>query len=271
MGQRQREPRGWALTPRLIRINGLTRVNIWNGECCVAVHALQFPSEESVSFVKGVLDSSTIPYLYSSGNHDWHFEGLPGSSDDLRAEWREKSLLPLYGKRGNSLSFSYSSSRPEPVWVKSFIFTRNSHNMPFPQAAGTRHTGARTRRAACALSRSTTLPTRSPRSSSVRTAQRQGKTLLPPGKVSHLNKRVRKDDFIQTGSGQTEGILNGKGPFSAEFFLAQACSSSPAQPPVVLLVHIPLFLDELQVRESGLSPTFCLRNDQFTKTGSGQP
>jgi len=158
-----------------------------------------------------------------------------------------------------------------PVWVKSFIFTRNSHNMPFPQAAGTRHTGARTRRAACALSRSTTLPTRSPRSSSVRTAQRQGKTLLPPGKVSHLNKRVRKDDFIQTGSGQTEGILNGKGPFSAEFFLAQACSSSPAQPPVVLLVHIPLFLDELQVRESGLSPTFCLRNDQFTQTGSGQP
>lgn len=122
MGQRQREPRGWALTPRLIRINGLTRVNIWNGECCVAVHALQFPSEESVSFVKGVLDSSTIPYLYSSGNHDWHFEGLPGSSDDLRAEWREKSLLPLYGKRGNSLSFSYSSSRPRACLGKVVYF-----------------------------------------------------------------------------------------------------------------------------------------------------
>lgn len=40
--------------------------------------------------------------MYSSGNHDWHYEGLPGSSEALRTEWREKSLLPLYGGRNPS-------------------------------------------------------------------------------------------------------------------------------------------------------------------------
>lgn len=62
----------------------------------------QFPSPESVSFVKTVLDDSKIPYLYSSGNHDWHYEGLPGSSEALRAEWRAKSLTPLYNGRNPS-------------------------------------------------------------------------------------------------------------------------------------------------------------------------
>jgi len=37
-----------------------------------------------------------IPWLYISGNHDWHYEGMDGSPDSLRIAWIEKSLLPLY-------------------------------------------------------------------------------------------------------------------------------------------------------------------------------
>lgn len=49
--------------------------------------------------MKQRLDDTAIPYLYISGNHDWHAEGLSGSSEALREEWRSKVLLPLYGGR----------------------------------------------------------------------------------------------------------------------------------------------------------------------------
>ena len=62
----------------------------------------QFPSQTTVAFIKNVVDRSNVPFMYSSGNHDWHYEGLPGSSEALRTEWREKSLLPLYGGRNPS-------------------------------------------------------------------------------------------------------------------------------------------------------------------------
>jgi hypothetical protein len=37
-----------------------------------------------------------IPYLFTAGNHDWHYEGMPGSSDYLRETWIKKRLTPLY-------------------------------------------------------------------------------------------------------------------------------------------------------------------------------
>jgi hypothetical protein len=63
---------------------------------------LNFPSAESVAFATDVLEGCGLPWLYSSGNHDWHYEGLPGSSEALRDEWRARALLPLYGGRDPS-------------------------------------------------------------------------------------------------------------------------------------------------------------------------
>lgn len=57
------------------------------------------PSVSSVTFVKSALDSTGIPYLYIAGNHDWHYEGLPGTMNALREEWIEKALKPLYNGR----------------------------------------------------------------------------------------------------------------------------------------------------------------------------
>ena len=58
--------------------------------------AISFPSELGVELVVSSLDETGIPWYYISGNHDWHYEGMEGTENDLRAEWSEKRLSPLY-------------------------------------------------------------------------------------------------------------------------------------------------------------------------------
>ena len=43
------------------------------------------------------MDKTGIPYYYTSGNHDWHYEGMEGSSRSLRETWVEKRLKPMFG------------------------------------------------------------------------------------------------------------------------------------------------------------------------------
>jgi len=65
---------------------------------------INYPSEASVEFIRSELERSGMEWVYTAGNHDWHFEGLPGSSEDLRREWRARRLAPLY-----TGGFSYES------------------------------------------------------------------------------------------------------------------------------------------------------------------
>lgn len=58
---------------------------------------VSFPSERGVEWVQEVLDTVDIPYYYTCGNHDWHYEGMQGSSRELRQHWRTERLLPLFG------------------------------------------------------------------------------------------------------------------------------------------------------------------------------
>lgn len=57
---------------------------------------INYPSATAVKFVKTEIAKTGIPYIYTAGNHDWHYEGLPGSSEALRKEWCESRLKPLY-------------------------------------------------------------------------------------------------------------------------------------------------------------------------------
>jgi DNA repair exonuclease SbcCD nuclease subunit len=57
---------------------------------------VNFPSAVSVKYVCDRLMKTGIPWLFVSGNHDWHYEGMNGSLDSLRKMWIDKSLLPLY-------------------------------------------------------------------------------------------------------------------------------------------------------------------------------
>ena len=42
-----------------------------------------FPSELAIEWVISKLKEIDIPYVYVSGNHDWHYEGMKGSLDSL--------------------------------------------------------------------------------------------------------------------------------------------------------------------------------------------
>ena len=57
---------------------------------------ISFPTLKNVEFAVERLDACGVPWLYTAGNHDWHFEGDEGSDAEQRALWIEKRLLPPY-------------------------------------------------------------------------------------------------------------------------------------------------------------------------------
>jgi len=63
-----------------------------------------FPSEAAVEWTLQKLDETGIPFAYVAGNHDWHYEGMEGSSETLRNIWTEKHLKPMY--QGNNPLFA---------------------------------------------------------------------------------------------------------------------------------------------------------------------
>lgn len=66
------------------------------------------PSASSVRYVQQAVWATGVRSLYVAGNHDWHYEGLPGSPDQLREAWIGRSLLPLYEARnplGSAIQF----------------------------------------------------------------------------------------------------------------------------------------------------------------------
>ncbi len=65
-----------------------------------------FPSQAAVEWAYQKLKETGIPFAYVAGNHDWHFEGMTGSSRDLRDTWSNKYLSPMY-QGHNPLYTSY--------------------------------------------------------------------------------------------------------------------------------------------------------------------
>ena len=55
-----------------------------------------FPSEAAIEWVTRQLTDSQLPFQYAAGNHDWHYEGMEGRLVDLRKQWTENRLKPLY-------------------------------------------------------------------------------------------------------------------------------------------------------------------------------
>jgi hypothetical protein len=55
-----------------------------------------FPSEAAIDWVSERLAAVEMPWLYVAGNHDWHYEGMEGPLEQLRADWIDRRLKPMY-------------------------------------------------------------------------------------------------------------------------------------------------------------------------------
>lgn len=55
-----------------------------------------YPSEAAIEWALAQLADTAIPFVYTAGNHDWHYEGMPGSLAGLRHTWTDERLRPLY-------------------------------------------------------------------------------------------------------------------------------------------------------------------------------
>jgi len=55
-----------------------------------------FPSEAAVEWALQRLRACGVPFVFTAGNHDWHYEGMAGTIEDLRREWTGRRLSPLY-------------------------------------------------------------------------------------------------------------------------------------------------------------------------------
>ena len=67
---------------------------------------ISFPTLANVEFAAEELRKSGLDWIYTAGNHDWHFEGVPGSDAAQREEWIPKRLMPLYGADVDPLAYS---------------------------------------------------------------------------------------------------------------------------------------------------------------------
>lgn len=85
-----------------------------------------FPSEAAIDWVGEKLEASKLRYLYVAGNHDWHYEGMPGTLSELRDTWIDKRLKPLY--QGNHPLMSFYD-----VGDIRFMAIDNSHYQILPE------------------------------------------------------------------------------------------------------------------------------------------
>lgn len=63
-----------------------------------------FPSEAAIDWALLQLKGLSVPFQYTAGNHDWHYEGMEGSLVNLRKEWCEKRLKPMYQQQNPLMS-----------------------------------------------------------------------------------------------------------------------------------------------------------------------
>ena len=82
---------------------------------------VSYPSEAGIEWAKQQLDATGIPYYYTNGNHDWHYEGMEGTEIALREEWTRRRLGPLF--RGeNHLLYTASVKELKVVMLDNSVY-----------------------------------------------------------------------------------------------------------------------------------------------------
>ena len=61
----------------------------WEENSCISLNMqlIAILSRIGVEHLKAMLDASGLNWTYTAGNHDWHYEGEPGTSFAQREKW----------------------------------------------------------------------------------------------------------------------------------------------------------------------------------------
>ncbi|WP_041632700.1 metallophosphoesterase family protein [Maribacter sp. HTCC2170] len=89
-----------------------------------------FPSEAAIEWVLSKLKDTGIPYIYTAGNHDWHYEGMKGTLESLRDTWIAKRLLPLY-QGNNPLMAAYDIKGIRFLAIDNSTYQINEEQLAF--------------------------------------------------------------------------------------------------------------------------------------------
>lgn len=77
--------------------SAMKRAREWKPDLLALVgDIVSFPSEAAVEWVMGKVSAVGIPFQYTAGNHDWHYEGMEGALSGLRSTWTRERLAPLH-------------------------------------------------------------------------------------------------------------------------------------------------------------------------------
>lgn len=88
---------GEATDPEQAFAAALNRAREWKPELLALVgDIVSFPSEAAVEWVLRKLSAVGIPFQYTAGNHDWHYEGMAGTIAELRDTWTRERLAALH-------------------------------------------------------------------------------------------------------------------------------------------------------------------------------
>jgi len=80
-----------------------------------------FPSEAAIEWAYSELQKRGIPFAYVAGNHDWHYEGMKGTSGELRSTWTGKRLERMY--QGNDpLMASYDLKGIKVIMIDNSVY-----------------------------------------------------------------------------------------------------------------------------------------------------
>ncbi len=94
---------------------------------------LSFPSVSGVDTIVKILNASGIPWGYTAGNHDWHFEGLAGSSFQVRDEWCNGWLKPLF-QGNNPLMYTMELKGAKLIFIDNSLYEILPEQLEFLQA-----------------------------------------------------------------------------------------------------------------------------------------
>lgn len=89
-----------------------------------------FPSEAAIESVLQKLKETEIPFGYIAGNHDWHYEGMSGSSFHLRETWTNERLKSMY-QGNNPLFAGYDVNGVRMVFIDNSTYEIEPEQLEF--------------------------------------------------------------------------------------------------------------------------------------------